>query len=463
MTGAQQEQGIDEVTTQQALMLRALHGAPLTVLVALHLFGPMSRRAMCRRTGYKRRAVEEALHVLEEVGLVQRVHYREWRLTPDRKSVSLVASRIKVVMACEPAAPGSDGVTPDLPAEMWLPDCVEKNGSGVPPRFPVAAAAQDAIEPEVAPEDTSAAATVMGSAPEMAWEDTSVEVNAIRSDPEVALEDTSAAATVMGSAPEMAWEDTSVEVNAIRSDPEVAFEDTSAGAMAMGSDSEVALEDTSAAEMAFSATSPFDHDHDHGSSFDHDHVTCQQIINDDQHHDHDQHERSWSDEEVAYGSGEAPFAGDYDDAMLPRAAEEDGAVYDDDVAGTGAAWEAVPGEYAAVAPGEAEEAEALLAALQALDPPFAHAAAWLEEVPLPLVRTWLDYLEAMPWAQRELLHNEAAFLRSRVEQGRPPPAPRQRKRTRAANEGQRRACPRCGKRYRNRRGECLYCAGLIQL
>jgi len=60
--------------------LRALKGAPLSVLLALWVHGSLGRRALCIKTGYQRDTVGDALLLLEDLGLVVRPSYRKWAL-----------------------------------------------------------------------------------------------------------------------------------------------------------------------------------------------------------------------------------------------------------------------------------------------------------------------------------------------------------------------------------------------
>ncbi len=62
------------------LFLRMLKGAPLSVLMALWVFGSMSRKEIMVRTGWKKAAVDDALALLEGLGLIARPHYRKWAL-----------------------------------------------------------------------------------------------------------------------------------------------------------------------------------------------------------------------------------------------------------------------------------------------------------------------------------------------------------------------------------------------
>lgn len=61
-------------------LLRRLKGAPLSVLMALALYGEQGRPGLVRRTGWSRSAVSNALNELVDMGLVQRIHFRGWAL-----------------------------------------------------------------------------------------------------------------------------------------------------------------------------------------------------------------------------------------------------------------------------------------------------------------------------------------------------------------------------------------------
>ncbi len=67
------------------ITLRALKGAPLSVLVALFWFGPASRKGLVSRTGYGKDAVGDALNALFGMGLVVRLDYRKWALLDGNK------------------------------------------------------------------------------------------------------------------------------------------------------------------------------------------------------------------------------------------------------------------------------------------------------------------------------------------------------------------------------------------
>lgn len=62
------------------VFLRVLKGAPLSVLLALWVFGAMDRKGIMARTGWKKGSVDDALVFLEGLGLVARPHYRLWAL-----------------------------------------------------------------------------------------------------------------------------------------------------------------------------------------------------------------------------------------------------------------------------------------------------------------------------------------------------------------------------------------------
>lgn len=66
--------------TQQGI-LRTLKGAPLSVMLALWLYGPAGRDELVVSTGYSINAVSQALTLLEEhLRYIERAHYRQWRL-----------------------------------------------------------------------------------------------------------------------------------------------------------------------------------------------------------------------------------------------------------------------------------------------------------------------------------------------------------------------------------------------
>ena len=71
------------------MILRACKGAPLSVLVALFLFGPSGRRGLVARTGYSKDVVSDALMALESMDLIARINYRRWALLDNGKLFEL--------------------------------------------------------------------------------------------------------------------------------------------------------------------------------------------------------------------------------------------------------------------------------------------------------------------------------------------------------------------------------------
>ncbi len=69
-------------TDNAVTLLRALKGAPLSVLIAIRLFpGPANLLQLSAATGYERTAIAQAVNSLELMGFVERAHYRGWRLS----------------------------------------------------------------------------------------------------------------------------------------------------------------------------------------------------------------------------------------------------------------------------------------------------------------------------------------------------------------------------------------------
>lgn len=69
-------------TDNPFVLLKALKGAPLSVLIALRLIlRPASETDLARATDYNRETVAIALGRLEQLGLVDRAHMRGWQLT----------------------------------------------------------------------------------------------------------------------------------------------------------------------------------------------------------------------------------------------------------------------------------------------------------------------------------------------------------------------------------------------
>ncbi len=65
----------------KSTFLRVLKGSPLSVLIALAVHGPMGRKQIIVKTGWKKAAVDDALAFLNELDLIARPHYRKWALT----------------------------------------------------------------------------------------------------------------------------------------------------------------------------------------------------------------------------------------------------------------------------------------------------------------------------------------------------------------------------------------------
>ncbi len=68
------------------LLLRALKGAPLSLLVAL-LHAERDQAGLIRATAYDRKTVQAGLQVLEDVGLATRSNYRCWAITAVGRSL----------------------------------------------------------------------------------------------------------------------------------------------------------------------------------------------------------------------------------------------------------------------------------------------------------------------------------------------------------------------------------------
>ena len=126
-----------------------------------------------------------------------------------------------------------------------------------------------------------------------------------------------------------------------------------------------------------------------------------------------------------------------------------------------------------------EEVQAVIQSLQSLNPPFDRAEAWLKTVPLGLVARWLAYLAVIPRSQRDLIQNEAAFVRSRVRKRIDPPLSKYQERPSVQNPYHEEPsdtepaleplvesgdeCARCGRTYYDTTGNCLVCMGVIKV
>lgn len=70
--------------------LRALRGAPLSVLIAIRIFpGPASLLQLAAATGYDQHTCARATQALEAMGYLQRAHYRGWQLTGSAQQLPL--------------------------------------------------------------------------------------------------------------------------------------------------------------------------------------------------------------------------------------------------------------------------------------------------------------------------------------------------------------------------------------
>ena len=92
--------------------------------------------------------------------------------------------------------------------------------------------------------------------------------------------------------------------------------------------------------------------------------------------------------------------------------------------------------------------------------PFVGQERWLARAPLSLVEAWLNYLDALPAAQRRQIRNEAAFLRAKVEAGERPP--KRKRRAATEKESGRRTCADCGYSHFVG-GPGGVCAGIIKV
>lgn len=71
------------------LVLRSLRGAPLSVVMALFMFGGGDRQDLIGWTGYQKGAIDSALRLLEEQGVVVRPSYKRWALSDGAQQLPL--------------------------------------------------------------------------------------------------------------------------------------------------------------------------------------------------------------------------------------------------------------------------------------------------------------------------------------------------------------------------------------
>ncbi len=92
--------------------LRVLKGSPLSVLMALWIYGAMDRKQIMVKTGWKKAAVDDALAFLEDLELIERPHYRQWSLASGFYQLPLPFSEIEspknglsVLVSANPESP----------------------------------------------------------------------------------------------------------------------------------------------------------------------------------------------------------------------------------------------------------------------------------------------------------------------------------------------------------------------
>ena len=79
-----------EPATNPVRFLRALKGAPLSVLIAIRIFpGPASLLQLAAVTGYDQHTCARATEALAAMGYLERVHYRGWRLSSEAQQLPL--------------------------------------------------------------------------------------------------------------------------------------------------------------------------------------------------------------------------------------------------------------------------------------------------------------------------------------------------------------------------------------
>lgn len=310
--------------------LLVLKGAPLSTLIALYRYGAGNRRHLSARTGWKKAALDDALRLLQDMGLVARPRFRRWAITAAGQKL------LQELLA-----------NPQTWAEETGPEEPE-NGSSATAKKPESpkSACSTGREKSERPENRSSATTPATETPN-------------NSSPPMTMSNEGAS-------------NNSPQTTRVTESPK---------------------NRSSVAEEPQNGHSPHDHDHDNTVMHDHDDSTI---------HDHEQPEHTHA--------------------------------------------------------GERQDTPALLRRLAALHPPFDHAPRWLAGTSSGLVIAWLDYLDALPPAERrDRFRNEAGLLRRQVEAGRWPPSTSASAGTRGQPAA---ACPTCGQSHYLRDGVCWLCEGI---
>lgn len=137
--------------------LRALRGAPLSILLALALDGPAGRADLVAATGYSTGAVAAGLAALETCGAVIRLHHRAWRINPAWRDIPLPVSAETTPPAPPVIHSLSTGAPAVLPAHAER-SCGDPSGMRTtnPPLAAVPVASSLTL-PEGSPDDPSPA------------------------------------------------------------------------------------------------------------------------------------------------------------------------------------------------------------------------------------------------------------------------------------------------------------------
>lgn len=150
------------MTPQAAVILRALRGAPLSVLIALALHGPAGRDELSQITGYSANAVSSALSALEAMAAITRQHYRTWCINPGWNQLPLPTPNAASYPQSYPQAAPAVLPSPTPAAESAENALSAANQPAAPPNAaPPAPASPPAESAKIAPSAAESAKTAL--------------------------------------------------------------------------------------------------------------------------------------------------------------------------------------------------------------------------------------------------------------------------------------------------------------
>lgn len=99
-------------------IIRTLKGAPLSVMMALWLYGPAGRNELVISTGWGINAVSQALTLLEgHMHCIERANYRQWRLASTLAQLPLPLFPLAEGSFSDPSAHNQTNATVDNPVD----------------------------------------------------------------------------------------------------------------------------------------------------------------------------------------------------------------------------------------------------------------------------------------------------------------------------------------------------------